>query len=250
MISPMRIKMISDINHLRSISDKAPPSSTYISDKEYLVVDCECIPNLNNVDKYFIDYYMEKRWDKKRSKKKTKNEEDLKEDEEKVNEAMLQDGAIEPVLNKIVVIGLKTKYWTEFISKDNEQDSIREFSKLITTINTISNIRYVTFNGLDFDFPMLFLKSVRYGIKLNLPIKRYATDEHFDVRAVLTNWDSYALGDLDFWSKYFGLERKEGTIKGEEVYEYYKQGKIDKIIERCGECLRLTEGIYLKLTGE
>ena len=68
------------------------------------------------------------------------------------------------------------------------------------------------------------------------------------MRAVLTNWNPYALGDQEFWCNVFGVKLNKTVIDGSEITKAYREGRIVDIVDHCAEDLRRTEELYLKIT--
>jgi hypothetical protein len=60
----------------------------------------------------------------------------------------------------------------------------------------------VTFNGKSFDFPYINIAAqfwvFPFQRDLFLDSRRFSTDRHFDVREVLTNFNPYKKGTLEF----------------------------------------------------
>jgi len=254
---------------------------------EYMVVDIETIPQeldfaldvcTTSFDEdpdtlaryeFITNYFQERRWDSKAAKikvpKKKATPEEI-EEIKKLNEAAENDytnlvkatKALEPSLCKICCIGLKTAKWTELITaydKDkritDEAAVLKRFWKIALAVITLqSNFRYVTFNGLDFDFPMLEIRSsINDTYFLNLPKRRYTTDKHYDVRMVLSNWNKFGIGNQDFWCNVYGVKGNPDVIKGDEIQKAYLEGDIEAIKAHCEDDLNRTEQLYIKSSG-
>lgn len=92
---------------------------------------------------------------------------------------------------------------------------------------------FITFNGLSFDVPVINLHSLYCRVRpaVNISTRKYVVGNHFDIRMVLGNWDTYAPGKLDFYLKrILGHGKKEG-IDGSMVQHYWDVGLKDEIAE-------------------
>ena len=111
--------------------------------------------------------------------------------------------------------------------------------------------KYVTFNGKSFDFPYINIRSAINGVPVPrdivLDTRRFSTERHFDVREVVTNYERYRKGTLEFFCEIFGVPSPKNGINGKNVGEYFKAGKLDEIAKYClGDC-KATGELYMKL---
>jgi predicted PolB exonuclease-like 3'-5' exonuclease len=98
-------------------------------------------------------------------------------------------------------------------------------------------LKLVTFNGRGFDLPLLELSAFRYGCSapdyFKMGRNRY-TGYGFDLMEWLTNYGALRQTGvkLDIFAKLLGKPGKCGTA-GDQVYEMYRQGKIQEINDYC-----------------
>lgn len=103
----------------------------------------------------------------------------------------------------------------------------------------------VTYNGRDFDVPVLALRALRHGIPQHYNTvahrKRYDEDNHLDLFAALTEYGNLGRAgfSLDTLCRVIGLGGK-GEMDGSQVATVYKQpGGVAKISAYCAQdCLR------------
>ena len=70
---------------------------------------------------------------------------------------------------------------------------------------------------------------------------------HADVREVITNYERYRKGTLEFFCEIFGVPSPKTGITGKNVAEYFKAGKLDEIAKYClGDC-KATGQLFQKL---
>lgn len=111
--------------------------------------------------------------------------------------------------------------------------------------------RVVTWNG-GFDLRWLVVRSLACKV---LPLveastvrswfKKYDVFTHYDVKAVLMNWDTRATGEgLDEWAKFFGLPGKPEGIDGSWVAFMYRDGNHELISEYCASDVANTKAMY------
>ena len=80
-----------------------------------------------------------------------------------------------------------------------------------------------------------------------LDTRRFSTDRHFDVREVLTNYDRYRKGTLEFFCEIFRVPSPKNGINGSNVGDYFKAGRLDQIAQYCLADCKATGELYLKL---
>ena len=104
----------------------------------------------------------------------------------------------------------------------------------------------VTFNGFNFDVPVLLMRSILCRVKPTLTInrKRYTTLNHYDARMVLGNWDTYAKGDLNFYSNLLLGKSAKDEMSGDMVQEYWSMGLKDDIATYCESDCKTTFEIF------
>lgn len=124
---------------------------------------------------------------------------------------------------------------------DDEKDLIKKTWILLSEYNF-----FVTFNGLNFDVPVLNFHSMFQKIRVPFQIstRKYQITNHCDLRAVLTNWESYAKGTLDFWlNKCLGINKYDG-MTGAMVNDAWEMGLYEKVGEYSQDDAEKTWQLY------
>ena len=107
----------------------------------------------------------------------------------------------------------------------------------------------VTFNGRTFDCPFLMLRSAINHIKSGKNIMPYRYDYkiHVDLADQLSFYDAIRRKfGLHMWCRAFGIESpKQGGMSGDQVKDYYKQGRYHDIARYCMADLKATKQLYL-----
>lgn len=114
----------------------------------------------------------------------------------------------------------------------------------------------VTFNGRRFDFPVLELAALRYGIAAPVHFAegtgssraRYSTERHLDLFDYLTNFGAAGglRGGMDLLLKMIGLPGKM-EVDGSQVQELYEQGRLDEIHRYCRNDVAQTYFLFLRV---
>jgi len=112
----------------------------------------------------------------------------------------------------------------------------------------------VTWNG-GWDLRVLTLRSAMHDVlpsvgahHISLWQKKYRTAPHFDVKAVLLNWDVMQSGEgLSEWAAFFGVPGKTDGLSGKDVYPLFQGGMHDEIAEYCLADVLATAAIYGKV---
>src|SRR5213596_570232 len=172
---------------------------------------------------------------------------DVESDEDRLK--VLDSLGLDPCTGRIICIGV---YWLELDrSRAYCQPDERELlANFWSDIGHIRPQRFVTFNGKSFDFPYINIRSAIHGVPIPrdivLDTRRFSTDRHFDVREVVTNYERYRKGTLEFFCEIFGVPSPKNGINGKNVGEYFKAGKLEEIARYCiGDC-KATGELYMK----
>jgi len=118
----------------------------------------------------------------------------------------------------------------------------------------VSDSRFISFNGRQFDGPFLMIRSAINGIvpKRDLVGYRYGFHPNCDIREALnffgtTNSRQFKF-NLDLACKAFGVETsKSEGIDGRSIETWYRAGRHREIADYCLEDVRATAELYEKL---
>lgn len=108
----------------------------------------------------------------------------------------------------------------------------------------------VTWNGFQFDIPFLLIRSMIHDVMVPFDgrtlTRRYAQHPHYDVKQVITGWDTRGKGSLDEYLVAFGMPVK--TRHGSEVYPMSQRGEWTAIGEYAAEDAARTLALYHKVS--
>jgi predicted PolB exonuclease-like 3'-5' exonuclease len=117
------------------------------------------------------------------------------------------------------------------LKEANQQSERNLLLKVWEILNRYDH--FVTFNGNEFDIPVLNLHSLFASVRppINISARKYVISNHTDLRAVLGNWDSYAPGKLDPYLRMCLGRSKPENIDGSMVQHYWDCDMQDQIVE-------------------
>jgi predicted PolB exonuclease-like 3'-5' exonuclease len=118
----------------------------------------------------------------------------------------------------------------------DEERLVREFWERVERFRGC----LVTFNGRQFDLPVLELQALRYGCVVphyfgeDSPYRRrYQVGKHLDLHEFLTNFGTYRIrGGFDLLLRAIGLPGK-GAVDGSRVQQMWQDGRLAEIHAYC-----------------
>lgn len=178
----------------------------------------------------------------------------IKADIQEKRQKQLEMMGLDPMTNLICCasfLDLATQEKTSFLL-NNEFTEADLLKKIWVQLHGYG--RFVTFNGMAFDVPVLTIHSMVRRVPMSVKISqaRYRIDNHVDIRMLFTNWDARARGNQGMWCQRMGLPGKPDAIDGSAVQHYWDCGMKDEIRKYCeddvtqlAELYRLAQGYFL-----
>ncbi len=127
----------------------------------------------------------------------------------------------------------------------DERYLLGNLQDLLNALMTSGNaLRFVTYNGLSFDFPILRARAVKYGMRdlaQYMHTGRWGDDSHIDVFRQLGEE-----GSLDDWAFFFNLPN-DNPIDGSEISTCMEAGRHNEVVRHARSRVELLRGIYKKL---
>jgi len=107
--------------------------------------------------------------------------------------------------------------------------------------------RFVTHNGLGFDLPFLWKRSIINRVKptVALDLKKYRSDFVYDTMNVWSNWEPRQFVTLDALSRVLGVGEKSGS--GSEVLDLWRTRQFETIARYCLDDCWLTYACYCRM---
>jgi len=110
-------------------------------------------------------------------------------------------------------------------------------------------VQFVGHNVMDFDLRFIYQRSVINGVKpaYDLNFARYRNYPIYDTMKEWVKWANMNVG-LETLCFALGVPTPKDGIDGSEVWNFYKAGKVDDILEYCKRDVEATRAIYRKMT--
>ena len=158
--------------------------------------------------------------------------------------------ALDPTWGRLICVGLMAfsndlNFELAFvIYGENEKKLLRGFWQ---KIKEFKNPYLITHNGLSFDLPFIWKRSVIHQVQPTMQFKlnRYRTDYVYDTMAVWSNWDLRNAIKLGLLAKVLGVEEKTG--EGSQVYEMWKAHELKDIADYCMQDTYVTYACYCRM---
>lgn len=157
--------------------------------------------------------------------------------------------ALDALSGKIICIGglvvhdFEVKRSVAMVS-DDEKRLLRWFWSMLKTENIRS---FVAHNGLSFDLPFIWKRSVINEVKPSMPLdlRRYRTDFVYDTMCVWANWEMRGNVSLDGLSQGLDLGSKGGS--GSQVLDLWRRERFTDIARYCLQDCWLTYACFCRM---
>jgi len=122
---------------------------------------------------------------------------------------------------------------------DNEKELLEEFWRI-----TLNYEQFITYNGDNFDFPYLMIRSGINRVKMPIELKRWGADKSIDLAVkIKQNGRQF---QLEMLCKAFGIDNpKEKGVHGGNVTRLYNEGEFNKIADYVARDVIATTELYL-----
>lgn len=153
--------------------------------------------------------------------------------------------SLDPDLCEIVEIGFYNSELDECVPVN----SVDDVWELIYQAY-IDHVPLVSFNGINFDLPVLWHNAMKVNIGVSPQMyadltKKYTNHYHYDLMQILAGWDRTKWKSLDFYLKLFNIGEKIG--EGSQVYDLWKAGEHIKIKDYCEHDVLMTAKLFKRL---
>jgi predicted PolB exonuclease-like 3'-5' exonuclease len=156
-------------------------------------------------------------------------------------------GALDSMRGRILCIGCVCDSEQEgfVICAEDEESTLRQFSAAMTGV---LSLRFVGWNCNAFDIPWLWRKAIKYDIK---PLRQAFNRDRFKGNSIdlMQVWasdfkDYRKQSDV---AKFLGIEDRSNGIDGSQVYDLYKEGRIEEIKTYCMGDVLTVRDIYNRI---
>lgn len=181
-------------------------------------------------------------------------------DQEKFDDFM-QKTNFDGAFGQILCIGYAVDDETpkNFYNENNEKETLRQFWELVSAISVEPRnmqypdygVQFIGHNVMDFDLRFIYQRSIVLGIKPSYDINfaRYRSYPIYDTMKEWTKWSNSSVG-LEYLALALDIPSPKDGIDGSQVAEFYKNGKINDILEYCKRDVETTREVYRKMTFE
>lgn len=111
------------------------------------------------------------------------------------------------------------------------------------------NIKWVGYNIRKFDMDLLWKRAIYYGfyeLSKIIPRDRFSKDI-IDIMEIWQGSNTMDMIKQDYVCKYLGIEGKPDDIDGSKVYDFWMDGKYDKIAEYNIDDVKKVKEMYKKI---
>jgi len=132
------------------------------------------------------------------------------------------------------------------VYRSNEKGLLERFWEIVRR----KDPRLVTFNGRQYDGPVMMVRSAQLGVvpSRNLVPYRYDIGQHCDLFDVFTFMGAARNRySLDYWCRRFDVESPKGSLDGSQIARAYRDGRIEEIGEYCLRDVRATAELYRRV---
>jgi 3'-5' exonuclease len=146
----------------------------------------------------------------------------------------------------IIVDGYEAIHSIAFVSK-NEREMLKDFWNFLRH----ESIRgFVAHNGMSFDLPFLWRRSVVQNVKptMQFDLRRYRNDFIYDTMCVWGNWEPRFNPSLNSLATGLGVGQKNGS--GGEVLDLWRDDRQKEIADYCLQDCWITYACYCRMNFE
>jgi len=169
--------------------------------------------------------------------------------EKKDFEQYLLETSFDGAFGRILCIGYAINdEQTEIIHEDNNEKRMLE--KFWEVAN--SSDLFIGHNVMDFDLRFIYQRSIINNVKpsKSLSFARYRNFPIYDTMREWAKWSFDSSLGLEPLALALGIPTSKDGIDGSQVCSFYKDGKVQEILEYCKRDVDVTRKVYKKMTFE
>lgn len=130
----------------------------------------------------------------------------------------------------------------------DEARTLRAFWRMLEGFDTRRDL-VIGHNVFEFDLLFLYQRSIIHRVRpsVNLPFVRYRSQPIFDTMKEWERWGMRRIS-LGALAEALGLENsKSQGLDGSQVYDYFRNGRCDEIVDYCRRDVELVRAVYNRL---
>jgi hypothetical protein len=154
-------------------------------------------------------------------------------------------GSLDSMRGEILCIGWICDEEGWVINGSNEEATLQQFQTILEGIK--GEYKFVGWNINSFDIPWIWRKAIKY----NLPLRKVFNRDRYRGNSVdlMLTWasdfkDFRKMSDV---AEFLGIEDRSNGIEGSQVYDLYKEGRIEEIKTYCMGDVETVRDIYKRI---
>jgi len=132
-------------------------------------------------------------------------------------------------------------------NEENEKETLRQFWELAKNTDVFAG-----HNVMDFDLRFIYQRSIVNNVvpSVDLSFARYRNYPIYDTMREWAKWGSNNIG-LEHLALALGIPTpKDGGIDGSQVWDFYKHGKIQEVLDYCKRDVETTRAVFKRMVFE
>ena len=132
-------------------------------------------------------------------------------------------------------------------AENNEKEMLEKFWKIVDNSDL-----FIGHNVMDFDLRFIYQRSIINKVKpsRDLSFARYKNYPIYDTMREWARWSFDASVGLEPLALALGIPTPKDGIDGSQVFNFYKAGKIEEILEYCKRDVDTTRAVYKRMIFE
>lgn len=131
-------------------------------------------------------------------------------------------------------------------NEDNEAETLRQFWELAKNSDM-----FIGHNVMDFDLRFIYQRSIINNVvpSLDLNFARYRSFPIYDTMKEWVKWSNNSIG-LESLALALGIPTPKDGIDGSQVWDFYKKGKVQDILDYCKRDVETTRAVFKRMVFE
>ncbi|MFA6973445.1 MAG: ribonuclease H-like domain-containing protein [Parcubacteria group bacterium] len=129
---------------------------------------------------------------------------------------------------------------------NNEKETLRQFWELAKNTD-----QFIGHNVMEFDLRFIYQRSIVNNVmpSVDLNFARYRSFPIFDTMKEWVRWGMGTVG-LEHLALALGIPTPKDGIDGSQVWDFFKAGKVDDILEYCKRDVETTRAVFKRMVFE
>lgn len=162
----------------------------------------------------------------------------------------VKERSLNPLQNKIICAGIAINKEDPFCITGTEEHIFSELNKIFSKAR--GHYRCVTYNGKNFDFNILALRTFKFNLSALKPqfVEFARFDEKWIDLAEKIKFFGHTYFSFKDVCEYFNIESPKSDLDGSRVYEAYCNGEIERIAKYCCKDVKALRDLFIILSDQ